>query len=329
MIGRVRRTGIKSGPPRFKKHVAFFPQYSFPWSNGYLLCYIGGTILGKLLQHRNVSKFGITALVRDTEKGRKLESLGVKVVVGDNSRLELLRDIASQADIIFSASSNVPAAKATLDGAKKHFESTGQPTIYIHTLHRNVDLELLQADNEGYIKSYIIVPTTVYGVPTGPVVEAGAQRWQSSILSYLIPPSLARGQAGMVGQGKNVWDNVEVNELADLYLLIFDAICNEKDAGHGHAGLYFAENGTHELFHVYSTIGSVLFEHGKTTSATPTPFTEEEIQKFLGPLAALIGSNARCTANRARKLGWKPVKGTNDFLQSVREVAPKLLAGLR
>ncbi|KAF7377101.1 NmrA domain-containing protein [Mycena sanguinolenta] len=261
---------------------------------------------------------------------------------------------------------DIPAVKAALAGAKQRFDSTGRPPKFIHTsgtgaiadctangahhdfqtfddldvaqmatiapmqLHRPVDLELLEADDEGesycsslyrqsnmeinagYVKAYIVMPTTVWGIPTGPLLDAGIQKWQNSILNFLVPPSVGRGQGGMVGGGRNVWNNVEVNELADLYIVLYEAIMASEETAHGRVGLYFAENGAHELSELSAVIARVLFEHGKGESPIPTSFTAEEIEK-IGLMAMLIGSNAKCAANRARALGWRPTKSTGEI----------------
>ncbi|KAJ7127437.1 hypothetical protein C8R43DRAFT_1027990 [Mycena crocata] len=338
-------------------------QFLFLGATGYL----GGTILGKLLKHPSTADFKISALVRDAGKAEKLKRFGITPIVGDNSNVELLQALASEADVVISVaeSTNVPATKATLAGAKIRFEATTRPTIYIHTsgagaiadctvnglyqdsptyddldtaqmstiaptqLHRAVDLELLQADDEGYIKSYIVLPTTVYGVATGPFVEAGIQKPQTTVLPWLINASLARGQGGMVGEGRNVWQNVELYELADLYIVLYDAIMVNENTAHGRAGLYFAENGGHKLVEISTIIARILFEQGKGQSPTPTPFTAAEQEKHLGPLAVLIGSNAKCSANRARALGWRPMKSTSALMQNVEEVTASLVAGAK
>ncbi|KAJ6554645.1 hypothetical protein B0H19DRAFT_151779 [Mycena capillaripes] len=306
-------------------------------------------------------EFKISTPVRDSAKAEKLKSFGVKPVVGDlTSDADLLETLAKDADVVFSIadSSNLPGVKAILAGAKARFQATGRPTIYIHTsgagaiadcavhgmhgnsptwddfdeaqmatiepsqLHRAVDLELLSADDEGYIKSYIILPTTVYGVANGPLVESGIQKPQTTLLPPLIAAALDRGEAGMVGAGKNVWQNVELRDLANLYVILYDTIdADAATVAHGRAGLYFAENGAHELSQVSEIIARVLFEHGKAQSPVPTSFTSDEEGKFFGPLASLIGSNAKCSANRARNmLGWRPTKTTRDFMACVREV---------
>ncbi|KAJ7330826.1 NAD-binding protein [Mycena albidolilacea] len=322
--------------------------------------YIGGTVLEKLLQHPLAADFKISTPVRDPVKAEKLKAFGVTPVVADfQYDLDMLKTLAKDADVVFSIadSSNLPAAKAVLAGTKTRFELTGRQTIYIHTsgagaiadctvlgmhgngptwddldevqmasigptqLHRAVDLEIFSADDEGYIKSYIIIPTTIYGVAIGPLVESGIQKPQTTVLPPLIAASLDRGQAGMVGDGKNVWQNVELRDVADLYIVLYDAIITDTMTAHGRSGLYFAENGTHELVQVGEIIARTLFEHGRGKSPKPTSFTTEEGVKYFGPLAPLIGSNAKCSANRARALGWKPTKTTSDFLACVLDVA--------
>jgi hypothetical protein len=95
--------------------------------------------------------------------------------------------------------------------------------------HRNVDVELLKADKDGalqlffgsnylslyllgYVKVYIILPSTIYGIAGGVLVDAGIQNPHSQQVPLLIKASLGRGRAGMVGAGKNVWPNVDIEE---------------------------------------------------------------------------------------------------------------------
>ncbi|KAF7348779.1 NmrA domain-containing protein [Mycena venus] len=202
-------------------------------------------------------------------------------------------------------------------------------TIAPTQLNRPVDLELLHADDEGELHpfprsvSYIILTTPVWGIPAGPLVDRGIQNWQNGMLNLLVPPSIARGQGGMVGEGRNVWNTVEVNELADLYMLLYNAIMANPETAHGRVGLYFAENGVYELRELSAVIAHVLFEHGKGASPTPTSFTAEEI----GPMGILIGSNTKCTASRAHALGWRPTKSTRAMFDSMPQVVMKL-AGL-
>lgn len=56
--------------------------------------------------------------------------------------------------------------------------------------HRDVDLEILQADREGYVKGYLVSPSTIYGMASGKLVDAGLQNKHSIQTSALIAASL-------------------------------------------------------------------------------------------------------------------------------------------
>ena len=62
--------------------------------------YIGGAVLYRLLQHPSAKTFDITALVRSPEKAKKLESFGVKGVVGSLDDYDLVEDLVSKAHVI-------------------------------------------------------------------------------------------------------------------------------------------------------------------------------------------------------------------------------------
>ena len=97
--------------------------------------------------------------------------------------------------------------------------------------HRNVDLAIFQADKEGvffhclrsellihvfrhlgYVRAYIVLPSTIYGIAKNPLVDAGLQNPHSQQIPNLIKAALARGRAGMVGKGLARWPNVHIDD---------------------------------------------------------------------------------------------------------------------
>ncbi|KAF7316453.1 hypothetical protein MIND_00164300 [Mycena indigotica] len=184
-------------------------------------------------------------------------------------------------------------------------------------IHRNVDLAITNADAEGYIKSYIILPSTIYGLASGRFVDAGLQSAHSQQIPALIKSSLDRGHAGMVGEGKNLWPNVEIHELSELYSVLWDAIVSNSGLGHGREGYFFGASGEHSLYEVGKAIGEVLVALGKSDDPAPTTFTKPELDKYFGG-ADYLGSNSRCHATHSRSIGWKPVKSTSDMLASIQ-----------
>ena len=64
--------------------------------------YIGGTVLSRLLSHPSRDTFEITALVRSEDKAKKLQALGVNAVIGSLGDSELVKQLAENADVLFT-----------------------------------------------------------------------------------------------------------------------------------------------------------------------------------------------------------------------------------
>ncbi|CAL1699088.1 unnamed protein product [Somion occarium] len=320
--------------------------------------YIGGFVLERLLTHPNAKTFDITVISRQEEKVKKLESFGVKAVVGSLDDYPLIEDLASKAHVVFDCADadNFEGVKAILRGLKKRHDTVGDVPIYIHTsgtgvltddakglvtsdliyddlnveqlasipdtaFHRNVDLAVVDADKQGYLKSYIILPSTIYGIAKTRLVEAGIQNPYSIQIPAIIKASLARKQAGVVGKGVPFWPDVSIEDIADLYIVLFDAIVTNPDkVGHGREGYYFGENGEHHWSQISRAIGEAFVQLGISTDPEPTPFTDEELIKYFGSLWAgnYSGTNSRCRANRSRAIGWKPKHTTQDMVASIK-----------
>ncbi len=78
--------------------------------------------------------------------------------------------------------------------------------------HRSVDLLIVEADTQGYIRAYIVLPSTIYGLATHSLVRAGVSNGISIQIPFVIRASIARKQAGMVGEGKALWPDVHIDD---------------------------------------------------------------------------------------------------------------------
>ena len=97
----------------------------------------------------------------------------------------------------------------------------------------------------------------------------------------LIKAAIGRGQAGMVGKGHAYWPDVHIDDQADLYIILFDAILRDPEAvDHGLNGYYFGENGEHSWLQLSQAIGNALVELGAQKNPEPTAFTEPELLKY-------------------------------------------------
>ncbi|KAI0342694.1 NAD-P-binding protein [Trametopsis cervina] len=331
--------------------------------------YVGGSVLSRLLSHPSKDTFDITVLVRSEEKAKKLESFGVKTVVGSYKDLALAEKLAEDAHVLFSLADadHIESTNAFLRGLRKRHATLGDLPIAIHVsgtglltygdantkglavsekiyrdddpddieksfppdaFHREIDLAYVHADKEGYVKSYIILPSTIWGIAKNQLVDAGIANPQSIQIPALIRAAVARKQAGVVGKGVSLWPDVNIEEQADFIVLLYDAIVtNPEKVGHGRDGFYFGENGEHSWYDISKAIGQALVKLGVSESDEPTPFTTEELVKYFGSEAIgnYFGTNSRARANHSRSLGWDPKLGPQDMLNSIYpEVAATL-----
>ncbi|TCD67483.1 hypothetical protein EIP91_012344 [Steccherinum ochraceum] len=315
--------------------------------------YLGGTIVDRLLAHPQVSRFKITAFARSSEKAKKIEAAGIGLKATSGS----LTEAAAKSDVVFNlaSSDDLPFIQAILDGAERHFVATSVPLVLVQTSgsailadtamgeyasdkvyddsdsayldaiperlwHRHVDIPIARAHNKGYLKAYVTAPPLVWGSATGKLVDAGLQNPIQTSLLVIGRMAITRGQFGRVGPQKNMWSTIEVHDLADLHVEIFNkAVLEGKDIAGGSA-YYFSANGDVVFADWLSLVAKALHKYGALKSADMTPFTDEEIQKW-PILLAVFSVNSRCSDSRSRSLGWKPRpdKTEKEFLESIEE----------
>ncbi|KAF5336915.1 hypothetical protein D9611_002863 [Ephemerocybe angulata] len=327
--------------------------------------YIGGSILTRLLAHPDRPSFELTALIRNPDTAKKFAALGVKTILGSYDDLALLTEAAAQADVVFTMAvwDQLPPAKAILAGLKQRFEQTSKPPILIHTsgagivmdiqahghagaqdtysdldaetlasrpgkaLPMAVESALVRADEEGYVRSYLITPGTIFGLAKGPLVDLGIQHKHSLQLPLFFRTFIKRGRAATIGPGSNVWPAVSYSDNADLYLRLFDAARSPSSSiGHGREGFYFAENCEYSALEIAQEAGRVLHKLGAAEVREPDVFSEEEIQASFGAFWEILSSTSRARGERARaQLGWSPKEGKGELLASVEPEIEELL----
>ncbi|KAI0368803.1 NAD-P-binding protein [Pilatotrama ljubarskyi] len=322
--------------------------------------YIGGSVLRRLLEHPNHDSFEIVALVRNAEKAKLLETkFGVKTVLGSLQDLDKLSTLAENAHIVIQTADcdNTDAIKAILSGLKKRHEKTGDLPILIHTSgtgefiddargeyvsetfysdldipkiealpdnapHRPVDLLVVAADTEGYVRSHIIMPSLIYGIASGPLFDAGIANPHSIAIPLLVRIALQRGSVGVMGKGVTRWGHVHINDTADLYIRLIDALLRTPEkVSHGRLGYYIAENGDCSMRELLEGIAEALVALGRIRTSGLVPYAREELAKYFGSeyLANFLFTNSRCKAERARlELGWAPKYTQKDVFSTLK-----------
>jgi hypothetical protein len=133
-------------------------------------------------------------------------------------------------------------------------------------------------------------------------VDAGISNHSVLLANVFVPVALQRGNGFKLGEGKNIWGNIEINErrfqslseaflayplilflVVDLYSRVFDAVLKDpENTPNGREGFYFASSDEHNLIEVYNILAEVLYEQGKGESSEPTPFGKDEADRFFG-----------------------------------------------
>ncbi|KZV76064.1 NAD(P)-binding protein [Peniophora sp. CONT] len=308
-------------------------------------------------------KYDITVLTRSEEKAQKIVELsGVKTIVGSLEDTELLTSTAANSDVVFHIADafHIPATNAFLAGAKKRFEATGKAPIYIHTsgtgiwadiaangaapsgkVTKDTDSDLVATYNAlphtapakivqeaavaGYVKTFTIYPSTIWGEPKGPFFESGLAHVGSIQLPMAIKASLGRGQGGVVGEGLNVWNHVHIVDVAVFFATLLAKAVDGSAPSGAVEGHYIIENGTYQYFKLAQIYTEALYAKGKSSSPEPTKFAQEELEAI--PFLFALGSNSTTAGPRARSLGWAPKYTTEDFYAWVPKEVDAAISG--
>lgn len=276
--------------------------------------YIGGSLAVALA----AAGHEVSGLVRSEEKAERVRSLGIAPVLGTLDDLDIVQAAASRADAIVHAANadHEPSAHAmleTIEGTGKAFIHTsgssivGTPSAGQHDdavfdeetpiipsagrAARVALNEFVLSFKERGARPIIVCPSLIYGSSRGPAKHSMQVPW-------LIRLAKKAGVAKHYGPGENIWSNVHIDDLVDLYLLAL--------ASAPPGAFYFAENGENAMKQVCEAINRKL---GVTTGTVPMSL--DEASREWGQAAAqnTMGSNSRVRAIRARReLGWRPCR---------------------
>jgi nucleoside-diphosphate-sugar epimerase len=274
--------------------------------------YIGGSVAMALLAagHR------VRGLTRSAESAERLANCGIDPVLGTLDDADVLTRAARAADGVINAASADHAAAvraliAGLEGSSNPLlhtsgssvigdDARGQRASQVifdedtplvvnpnKQARRELDLMVLGAAQSG-IRSAVICPSLIYGVGKG-LNPTSVQ------VSFLAANAREKGVVQLVGRGLNVWSNVHIDDVADLYLRVLLA----APAG----AFYFAENGEASFADIGAAIAKRLGLGG--VEALPPEVAAQQWGESKAYFT--LGSNSRVRGKRARReLGWAP-----------------------
>ncbi len=274
--------------------------------------YIGGSIAIALA----AAGHEVSGLVRSDRNADRVRALGITPVYGTLDDADVLRAATARADAVLHAANADHEASAhamlqTLEGTgKAYIHTSGSSIVGTLSAGERVDAifdedtpfipstgraarvalnEYILSFKEKGTRSIIICPSLVYGISHGPTKH-------SMQIPWLIALAKKAGVAKHYGPGENIWSNVHIDDLVDLYLLAL--------ASAPPGAFYFAENGENSMKQVCEAINRKL---GVRAGTVPMSLDEASREWGEGPAQNTMGSNSRVRAVRAREeLGWRP-----------------------
>jgi nucleoside-diphosphate-sugar epimerase len=322
--------------------------------------YIGGEVLYAIAN--TYPDLEITALIRNSDKGAKVASQysKVRLIYGDLDSTDLITKAASEADIVVHTADcdHEASARAIIAGLGQ--KKTGEKGWLIHTsgtgilcfadyerksygvfnekvyddwdgikevtsipdvaLHRNVDKIVLAASEQypGKVYTAIVCPPCIYGPGRGPDNQKSIQVYR------MARAVLQRGKGFQVEEGNNIWTQVHVQDLSDVYVSLVTA---SLSPGGGKAtwneeGYYFAEAGYFRWGDIAKAVARTAKDKGLIPTAEIDNISTEEADKLTNAGSYLWGMNSRARALRANKLlGWTPKQ------KSLLDLVPDIVDG--
>jgi nucleoside-diphosphate-sugar epimerase len=273
--------------------------------------FIGGSIAAGLARdgHR------VRGLIRRTEQAEDLKRLNIEPVIGSLDDTDLLTAEARAADAVINAASSdhrgaVQALIGALEGTNKPFLHTsgssivgdasgGEASDKIYTEDDlpeptpdkaprvAIDTLVLDAAKRG-VRSTVLCNTLIYG-------HGAVPNTASVQLPRLERQAKKSGIVRHVGRGLNIWSNVHIDDVVDIYRLALE----KSPAG----TFYFVESGEAQFRDMTTAMARALELRG------PEDWPLEEAIKEWGYEMASygLGSNSRVRSKRTREtLGWQP-----------------------
>ena len=220
-----------------------------------------------------------------------------------------------------------PISKAYLEKDPDHVFSD-RDDIYSYEHGRNAkqpypqrtsELGVVDQGLKSGVKTLVIMSPLIYGLGTGLGNRTTVQ------VPLYIRSALSSGQAVMVGDGRGVWDHVQIADLARLYeIVLVKMIKGGQGLPFGKQGIMFSGAGRHSWGEVANEVAQAAYDAGAIKSTEVKSVTLEEGAKALtggNELLVELGfsSNSRTRADIAQSLGWKPEKTDEDFKKHFRE----------
>ena len=251
--------------------------------------YIGGSVAAAL----RAAGHEVSGLVRSASKAERLRAHGITPVSGDlNHEALLAREVLAADAVVHAADADhrasVEAMLTALAGSGKAFVHTsgssivgdgawGEASDRIYAdetpfqpgpgraARVAVNERVRTAAADG-VRACVIAPSLIYG-------EGRGLHRESIQVPRLVAVAKKYGVARHVGRGENIWSNVHLDDLVDLYLRVL---------ARGAAGAaYYAEAGENSMREVCAAISRALGMGGRTEPMTREILFNQTVMDFI------------------------------------------------
>lgn len=280
--------------------------------------YVGSVVLEHLLE----AGHDVEALTRSTTGAARLADAGASAVQGSLADTDLLRAAAARADAVIhtafdgtmsegAAATELAAVHALAAGAGE--TGTGKPVLYTSTAlvygidpsqDRHEDAPLPERSAQpvkGEAERALLATEGIIPIVMRVALVHG--RGGSGLVTGLIAGAASSGAAAYVDDGSQVWDAIDVDDLADLYAA---ALARPR------AGIYNVK-GDHPF-----TQRELAEAISAVSGAQPVSLPRASAAEKLGPLALILGAPGTLAGDKARTtFAWTPVGGS--ILADIRD----------
>ncbi|KAJ7275884.1 NAD dependent epimerase/dehydratase family protein [Mycena rebaudengoi] len=191
-------------------------------------------------------------------------------------------------------------------------------------IQRSTELGVIDAGLELGVKTLVMMPPMIYGVGTGLFNRKSIQ-----IPTY-VRATLDYGRAVVIGDGKGALDHVHVEDLAELYGIVVTEVLERggRDLPTGMEGIIFSGNGRHTWMEVAQGVADACHEAEKVADRQVESVSLAEGVKIMASyldgadehmVELGLCSNSRSVPSVARRLGWKPERGSEAWQGGFRD----------
>ncbi|GAA3092720.1 MULTISPECIES: NAD-dependent epimerase/dehydratase family protein [Nonomuraea] len=268
---------------------------------------------GVLTEHLISAGHTVEALARSDRAAARVAELGATPVAGGLADTAVLHEAAARNDAVVHAAVDYgdpamqdveqPALDALLTGLAdgRPFVYTSTGLVYPDTKGRPVteDEEVSEQtarQPHKYLGERRVLAATNLAAT---VIRAGLiyGRGGSAMLQGLIAGARAQGVATYVGDGRNIWSTVHVDDLAALYA----AVLTGGEGGGMGGGIVNAATRTGMAFReMVEAVATLTGTHTASLSL-------DQATQLFGDLAHMLAGSTPLDPSRAERLyGWKP-----------------------